>query len=323
MKVLITGVSGLIGRYWAQSLLRRKHQVFGLSRHGKAPTGLTLPTGHMFACDILHGTELEGIIRQIQPDWILHLAAQSFNSLSWAQEELTHQTNFIGTLHLLQAIRRQSPKASILVAGSSVQYGVVKPEDCPIRENRPLMPTTPYGVSKTAAEQLAYQYANNFGMKIYLPRLFANLGAGHPPSTVLQAFAHQLALMKHNLQPHILKTGNLDASRDFMDVRDGIAAMEMLINKGPTAQPVNICSGTAIQISDILKLLLDVCGLDVKVEVDSTLVRPSDEPIAYGDNSIIRSLGWKPKYSLKDTLKVIFDDWVTRTDPKNQDAESF
>lgn len=322
MKILITGLTGLIGRYWATSLTLRKHEVFGLSRHATALPGLNIPQNHILSCDLLDSALVENIIRDIQPHWILHLAAQSFNSLSWAQEELTHQTNFMGTLHLLQAVRKQCPGSLLLVAGSSVQYGIVRPEDCPIQEERTLLPVTPYGVSKTAAEMLAYQYSQNFGMKIVLPRLFAQLGAGHPPSTVIQAFAKQLALMKHKLQPPILKTGNLEAYRDFMDVRDGIAAMELLITKEHCAKPTNICSGQAVKISDLLQLLLDISGLKVKVETDSSLVRPSDEPLAYGNNNTIVKLGWKPKYSIRDALKNIYKDWIKRTDPSGPHPET-
>lgn len=313
MKILITGISGLVGMEWTKIALRKKWEVIGLSRTNTGPRGIPNSV-KIIPCDILDRPGLESVIKKTQPTWVIHLAAQSFNSISWYQEELTHQINYMGTMNLLQVVRRQIPHAKVLLAGTSVSYGVVKPEQCPIIESTPLNPTTPYGVSKAAAELLGYQYHQNFGLQVYLPRLFAQLGLGNTPNNAVHAFARQLALIHHRQLEPIIHTGNLETSRDFLDIRDGVKGMLTLLENGPAGKPVNICSGKPLPISELLQTLIEVSGLQVEIKIDTSKIRPTDEPIVYGDNSFLKSLGWSPRISLQESLFKIYEDWKTRMD---------
>jgi len=241
------------------------------------------------------------------------MAAQAFNGISWGSEDYTHQANFTGTLNLLNASRQECPEARILLACSSAEYGDVQPEDCPLQEDRLLRPITPYGVSKASCETLGYQYFSNYGMQIYLPRLFIHVGTGHPPATAIQNFARQIALIKKGKLEPVMRVGRLDTARDFIDARDGVAGMLMLIEKGEAGQPINICNQKAHTIQEVLDILLEESGVEVEVEQDPNLLRPSDEPLLLGDNSRLRSLGWKRQYSFRETLCGVYKDWLERT----------
>jgi GDP-4-dehydro-6-deoxy-D-mannose reductase len=200
----------------------------------------------------------------------------------------------------------------VIIACSSAEYGDVKPEDCPLVENRLLRPITPYGVTKVANENLGYQYFANYGMKVYLPRLFIHVGTGHPPATAIQNFARQLALIKKGRLKPTVNVGNLDSARDFIDVRDGVAGMMLMVENGIPGDPINICTGKAHKISRILEMLIEISGLKIEIVKNSSLLRPSDEPLLLGDNSKLLALGWKQQYTISQTLKDVYNDWLNR-----------
>jgi GDP-4-dehydro-6-deoxy-D-mannose reductase len=149
-------------------------------------------------------------------------------------------------------------------------------------------------------------------MKVFLPRLFIHVGTGHPPATAIQNFARQLALIKKGKQAPVMNVGTLTTARDFIDVRDGVAGLMLLQNSTLYGVPVNIATGQAHSIRVVLDTLIDIAGLSVEVRQAEGLLRPSDEEVLLGDNSRLRSLGWTPKYALHETLREVFDDWMTR-----------
>ncbi len=200
----------------------------------------------------------------------------------------------------------------MLLACSSAEYGDVSPEDCPLQEERLLQPVSPYGVSKAATEALGYQYFANYGLQVYLPRLFIHVGTGHPPVTAIQNFARQLALIAKGKRAPLMKVGNLTTARDFIDVRDGVDAMMCLLEKGQPGEPVNICTGTSHTIAEILRMLVEISGLSVKVEEDPALYRPSDEKLLLGDPAKLMSLGWTQRYKIEQTLQLVYEDWLQR-----------
>jgi GDP-4-dehydro-6-deoxy-D-mannose reductase len=312
MRTLITGVTGMIGSHFAAATRERGWPTFGLARNSASSRLAARPAPNIFRCDILDRDALEEVFLRVKPELVIHMAAQAFNGTSWQMEETTHHANYLGTYHVLRACRKLAPKARVLLAGSSASYGDVKPEDNPLRENRPLRPITPYGVSKVATECLGFQHFLNYGMSVCLPRLFIHVGTGHPPATAIQNFARQLALVKKGQQEPALKVGALDTARDFIDVRDGVAGMMLMVDKEVYGQPVNICTGGAHKISEILDLLLEISGLKVNVSTDPALLRPSDEPLLLGDNSRIRGLGWRQQYSMRATLEAVYQDWLER-----------
>jgi GDP-4-dehydro-6-deoxy-D-mannose reductase len=312
MKTLITGITGMIGTHVADATRRRGWPTFGLARNSATSRLSAQPDPAVRRCDILDRDALAAVFREIQPELVIHLAAQAFNGISWQAEESTHQANYLGTVNVLRAVRELAPKARVLLACSSAEYGDIQPEDCPLQEARLLRPISPYGVSKVATEALGYQYFANYGIPVFLPRLFINVGTGHPPATAIQNFARQLALItKGRLEP-VLRVGTLTTARDFVDVRDSAAAMMLLLERGRPGDPMNVCTGTAHRISDILEMLIEISGVAVKVVEDPALLRPSDEPLLLGDNRKLKALGWAPQYTMRQTLEAVYQDWLTR-----------
>ena len=312
MKALITGITGMIGSQVARLASSQGHETYGIARFSAASRMAVLQDKNIFRCDILDRGALEGVVDKIKPDIVIHLAAQAYNGISWDMEDITHLTNYTGTLNVLKACRRLVPKAKVVLAGSSAAYGDVKPEDTPLKEARPLRPITPYGVTKAATEALGYQYCQNYGMAVFLPRLFIHVGTGHPPATAIQNFARQLALISQALAAPTVRVGNLTTARDFVDARDGARAVLLLAEKGTPGDPINVCTGTAHRISQILEMLIEISGQKVEILPDPQLMRPSDEPLLLGDNTKLKALGWSPSYSLKETLTTVYEDWVSR-----------
>lgn len=312
MKTLITGITGMIGSHCAAAARMKGWETYGLARNSASSRIAADPDRSIFRVDILDRDALENVMKKVQPDLVIHMAAQAFNSISWETEETTHLANYQGTVNVLKTTRRIVPEATVILACSSAEYGDIQPADCPLTEERFLRPITPYGVSKAATECLGYQYYSNFGLKVFLPRLFIHVGTGHPPATAIQNFARQLALIARGRLEPVVRVGNLESERDFIDVRDGVAGMMLMVEKGQPGVPVNICTGTAYKISDILERLIRISGLDIKVETDPALFRPSDEPLLLGDNSHLKDLGWQQQYSIDQTLQAVYEDWVAR-----------
>lgn len=313
-KVLITGITGMIGQHFANSFEEDGYEVYGIARFSASSRNEAIQNPSVIRCDILERDALMRHINRIKPDIIIHMAAQAFNGASWDYEYTTHMTNYQGTLNVLYCARElaDTKEVKVLLACSSAEYGDIQPEDCPLVEERLLKPHTPYGVSKAGVEMLGYQYFANYGLQVYLPRMFIHVGTGHPPATAIQNFARQLALIKAGKIPSEIHVGNLESARDFIDVRDGVAAMRLLLDKGKPGEPINICTGKAYKISEILNMLIEISGTNAKVIHDDNLLRAADEPLLLGDNSKITQLGFAPKYQMTDTLEAVFADWMER-----------
>jgi GDP-4-dehydro-6-deoxy-D-mannose reductase len=312
MKVLVLGGTGMIGSHFVNSYRNEGAEVWSLARNSSSSRMNALQDTSVIRGDILERDFLMKTFKKLKPDVIIHMAAQAFNGDSWNLEYYTHYANYIGTLNVLYCVLEACPDAQVLLACSSAEYGNITPEDCPLVEERLLKAHTPYGVSKIGVENLGRQYALNYNLKIYLPRLFIHVGTGHPPATAIQNFARQLALIKKGALPPEIHVGNLTSSRDFIDVRDGVRAMRLLMEKGLPGEPVNICNGVAYKIQDILDMLIEISGVQVEVITDKALFRLADEPLLLGDNSKIVGMGYKREYSMYQTLKDVFEDWESR-----------
>lgn len=312
MKVLVLGGTGMVGSHFMNYYRSEGAEVWGVARNSAASRIAAIQDSSIIRCDILERDALMQIMRDIGPNIIIHMAAQAFNGDSWNLEYMTHQTNYIGTLNVLYCAYKAVPEAKILLACSSAEYGNIKEEDCPLKEDRLLTPHTPYGVSKAGVENLGRQYALNYEMKVFLPRMFIHVGTGHPPATAIQNFARQLALIKAGKILPEIHVGNLTTSRDYIDVRDGVKAMALLIEKGNSGEPYNICNGKAYRIQEILDILKKISGIDAKVISDKKLFRVADEPLLLGDNEKIKSLGYVRQYSMEETLEDVFRDWEMR-----------
>ena len=312
MKVLITGITGMVGGEFAKVYEKRGCEVVGIARNSAPARMYEDKRKDVIRCDLLDRDQVEKVVREVQPDLVIHMAAQAFNGWSWDCETLTHETNFFGSLNLIRAVKKMSVPAKMLLACTSAEYGAFSPDECPLKEDRNLRPLTPYGVSKVAMEMLAHQYIANYSMKIYLPRMFIHVGTGHPPATAIQNFARQLAMIKQGKMEPIIHVGDLSTYRDFIDVRDGVAGMMLLADSDMVGIPVNICTGKGHKIEDILHKLIKIAGVEVAVVQDKRFMRVSDEKVLVGDNSRLKSLGWQQKYSIEETLQAVFNDWMRR-----------
>ena len=249
----------MVGSHFMKSYSDEGAEVYGIARNSASSRMAAVQDKSIIRCDILERDRLMKIFKDIRPDVIIHMAAQAFNGDSWNCEYVTHQTNYQGTLNVLycaKELKDEGCDVQVLLACSSAEYGNITPDDCPLKEDRLLTPWTPYGVSKVGVEMLGRQYFLNYGLKVFLPRMFIHVGTGHPPATAIQNFARQLALIKNGVIKPEIHVGNLETSRDFIDVRDGVRAMRLLMKNGQPGDPVNICNGVAVKISTILDMLV-------------------------------------------------------------------
>ncbi len=303
----------MIGKHLARVLSDKGFEVAGISRATSAARYITeRPFYKHYKGDISDIKFLKGVWKDWQPDIVYHLAAQAYNGESWKAEDTTYQLNIQGSRNVFETHMEFTPKARMIPACSSAEYGFI-PDDKPINEDiTPLRPITPYGVSKAAMEMMARQFHYNYGMDIVLPRLFIHVGPDHPPVTALQNFARQLASVKLGLQEPVLRVGNLESARDFVDVRDGANALALLAEKGISGEVYNLCTGKAWTMKESLNMLINISGVKVDIQTDPSLFRPSDEKLLLGDPGKIGALGWKAVIPFEKTLNDIFENWLHR-----------
>jgi len=316
MSILITGITGFVGSHLAEYCLTKKGaKVFGtvLSHHlGDELKRIEHIKNKikLFECDLTNRIAVEKVLSQARPDKIFHLAAQSFVPTSWESPEYTLYNNIMAELNIFEVVRQLKLDPIIHVPGSSEEYGLVKKNELKIKESNPLRPLSPYGVSKVAQEMLAYQYHQSYGLKTVITRAFNHEGPRRGKQFVTSAFASQIAAIEKNKQPPIMKVGNLEAWRDFSDVRDIVRAYWLATEKCRFGEPYNIGSGQVHQIKEVLSVLLSFSRVKIKVKQDPKLMRPSDVPILQCDAAKFRrATGWKPQIPFKTTLKDTLDYW--------------
>jgi GDP-4-dehydro-6-deoxy-D-mannose reductase len=241
------------------------------------------------------------------------LAAQSFVPTSWSAPEESLHTNIIGTLHILEGVRQVGIDPWIQVAGSSEEYGLVHPDEVPIQEANPLRPLSPYGVSKVGTDLLAYQYFMSFGIKLVRTRAFNHTGPRRGDVFVCSNFAKQIVEVEKGKREPIIRVGNLEAKRDFTDVRDMVRAYWLSLNHCEPGEVYNIASGTTWRINEVLDMLLAQSKAQIQIEEDPERLRPSDVQILLGDYSKFhKATGWKPEIAFEQTLLDILNYWRER-----------
>jgi GDP-4-dehydro-6-deoxy-D-mannose reductase len=254
------------------------------------------------------------LIQQLVPDVVLHLAAWSDVGGSWRQPWTVYELNIQCQLNLLEALRRWSPQARTVVVTSNEAYGLVHADDLPITEETPYRPNSPYGVSKVAQDVMALQYWQSHHLPIVRARSFNHIGPGQSDDFAASAFAHQIADIEAGTRPPVVQVGNLDAERDFTDVRDVVRAYLLLARHGVAGEAYNVGSGVPHSARWLLDTLLELSTVPVRVETDPTRLRPSDVPRSWCDNSKLRAAtGWQPEIDLRDSLKDMLDDWRRAT----------
>ena len=291
MHVLVTGVGGFVGSHLARYLLAKGDRVTGTYVDVRPD----LPGVDFQEVDLLDRATLERLVRRVDPDAIVNLAGLSHVGESWNRISDYFQVNVVGTDNLLAAAQGRP----VVIASSAEVYGVVPEERQPIREDEPVAPSTPYALTKAAAERLAFLRG------AVVARSFNMVGPGQARNFALPAFALQLAAIAAGdtgeAEP-VLRVGNLEARRDFLHVEDGAAAYRLLAERGEPGGIYNLCSGRTASIAEALDRLMAVSGVKVRVEVDPDRLRPLDLPLLCGDPGRLLALGWKPERDLDDAL---------------------
>ncbi len=313
-RVLITGVTGFAGSHMAELMLTKKnYEIFGMARWRSDKKNLGEVNGRvkLLEADLLDAHSLDKIILQTRPDYIFHLGAQSFVPASWTSPALTLEINIVGTANLFEAVRKAGINPVIQIACSSEEYGLVKKEEVPIKETNPLRPLSPYGVSKVALDYLGYQYFKSYGLKIVRTRGFNHTGPRRGEVFAESSFAKQIAEIEKGKRTPVIEVGNLNAIRDYTDVRDMVKGYFLAVTKGEPGEVYNICSGRGHKIKEVLDTLVGLSKVkNIKIEVDPMRLRPSDVEVLIGSNrKFKKQTGWKPVIPFEKTMEDLLDYW--------------
>lgn len=312
MRILITGITGMVGSHLAEYVLAHHPdvEVHGMVRWRSPRANLVKINGRV----TLHEGELRDlhslvrVLETVRPERIFHLAAQSYVSASFSAPADTLHTNVIGTTNLLDAVRLTGIDPRIHICSSSEVYGQVRPDEVPIRESNEFRPASPYAVSKCGEDMIALQYFLSYGIKTIRTRMFTHTGPRRGDVFAESAFAKQIAEVEAGLRPNPIKVGNLNSVRTFADVSDAVRAYWLLLEKCPPGEVYNIGGERTMTVGEMLDVLIGMAGCRIRYEVDPALVRPSDVTLQIPDTSKFRAAtGWEPKVPLETTLRDLLD----------------
>uniref|UniRef100_A0A7V3ZUG8 SDR family oxidoreductase n=1 Tax=candidate division WOR-3 bacterium TaxID=2052148 RepID=A0A7V3ZUG8_UNCW3 len=316
MKVLITGITGFVGSHLAEYLLSLKNcEIYGTYRWRSRMENIShiKEKLKLFECDLKDATAVYNLIKEIKPDMIFHLAAQSYVPMSWTAPSETIITNVISQINILEAVRNLKMDTLIHIAGSSEEYGLVLRNEVPIKETNPLRPLSPYGVSKVAQDLLGFQYYKSYNLKIVRTRAFNHEGPRRGEVFVTSNFAKQIAEIEKGKREPVIYVGNLEAVRDFTDVRDVVRAYYLVLIKGRAGEVYNIASGKGYKIREVLDIYLRMSKVRVEIKVDPARLRPSDVELLIGDATKIKEeCGWQPQIPFEKTLEDLLNYWRER-----------
>jgi GDP-4-dehydro-6-deoxy-D-mannose reductase len=303
--VLVTGATGFAGSHLLDRLRGRKRLVGWCRPGGQAPGPSEDVTWD--AVDVLDSVAVREGIERASPTHIYHLAGAPLVGASWRNTAAPLRANALGTHHVLDAVRLSGRKCRVLVVTSAQIY---QQSDEPISESAQLVPRTPYGLSKLAADQLALRAVLDDGLDVVVARPFNHAGPRQRPDYVVSSFARQLALIEAGRAEPVLRVGNLSARRDLTDVRDVVDAYLRLMDAAPAGRPYNICSGRAWRIADLLDELRQLSTTPVEVEIDQDRLRPADALVLQGDATRLRAeLGWSPTIPVEQMLRDTLEWW--------------
>lgn len=297
-KLLVTGLTGFVGKRLAQLL----------SDH---PQWCLLPH-HMH--DLTDPVSLDSWLSQSVPDAVIHLAGQTFVPESFHHPQKTFEINLLGTLNLLQALKRSGFSGTFLFVSSGDVYGQVNESCLPIDEALPPRPRNPYAVSKLSAELLCQQWSMTEPWRILIARPFNHVGPGQASSFVLPGIAEQLSrACLAGLKKTALAVGDVDVTRDFLHVDDVISAYLALLQHGQTGEVYNVCSGVELSVRALILEMARLAAVEVELAQDSTRLRPADQRRVRGSPDKLRlATGWTPTTTITETLQSILDDWQQR-----------
>jgi GDP-4-dehydro-6-deoxy-D-mannose reductase len=293
VRALITGGRGFVGTWLSEALVERGADVVLVDRE----------------TDVADPEAIGPRVAAAEPDVIFHLAALSHVGDSWASPSAVLRVNVLGTAEVLAAARALPRPPVVLVVSSAEVYGIVRPEDLPLREDAPVIPSSPYAASKAAAEQVALQAWRGFGQHVVVVRPFNHIGPGQAPTFAVSALARRIVQAGRTGATE-LSVGTMSTRRDFTDVRDVVRAYLSVIEHAPPGSVLNICSGSDTRIEDVANRLLELSGSDLQLRTDPSLVRPVDVPVLRGSYEALRELtGWQPEIPLDRSLRDVLAYW--------------
>jgi GDP-4-dehydro-6-deoxy-D-mannose reductase len=308
----ITGACGFMGQHLTDLLLEQGYDVLSTVFKERATTDINQlnKKARIEECDIRNKKVVDYLLKDFKPSKIFHLAAQSYPTVSWEEPQFTFETNVIGTTNIFEAVKRFAPDCKILNACSSAEYGFVDADEVPIKESHELNPLHPYGVSKLAQEKLAYQYWKNFGVNSVSIRIFNTTGP-KKVGDVCSDFTRRLVeIEKGKRLESILPVGNITTRRAITDVRDTLNGFCLALDKGKMGEVYNLSGEIVYSMEGIINYLKEMVDFNFDIKQDSRLMRPTDEPVIYGDSSKIKNdTGWKQEILLSKTLKDMLNYW--------------
>jgi GDP-mannose 4,6-dehydratase len=326
-RALITGITGMVGSHLAEYLLEKTDwEVFGMCRWRSPLDNLSNVAGRINAGDrisLLYGDlrdtlSIQAVVAKAQPDYVFHLAAQSFPRTSFDAPLDTMDTNVQGTVRVLDALKQTSPKAIIHVCASSEVFGRVPREKLPIDEECSFHPASPYAISKVGTDLVGRFYAEAYGMTVMTTRMFTHTGPRRGDVFAESTFAKQIAMIEHGLIPPVVKVGNLQSLRTIADVRDAVRAYYMLLTVNPVAGAYyNIGGVHSCTVGDILDTLLSYSTRksEIRIEVDPDRLRPIDADLQIPNVAkFSKHTGWKPEIAYDKTLRDLLDYWRSRVE---------
>ncbi|MBJ22390.1 MAG: NAD-dependent epimerase/dehydratase family protein [bacterium] len=294
MRIFVTGASGFVGQKLLPRLVAAGHDPIGADRE----------------VDVTDAGQLRRKLAEAAPEAVIHLAAMSSVALSWQDPAACYRLNFVGTRTLLRAVEAEAPGARVLLIGSADQYSAATAASAPLDESTPLRPRSPYARTKAAGELLGHEAARR-GLDVVRVRAFNHTGAGQSDLFVVSSFARQVAAIRLGRQAPVMRVGNLDSVRDFLHVADVLRAYLALLNPAIPADVYNVASQRSTSIQEILDRLVEMAGIEARIETDPARWRETDWLV--GDASKLRNAtGWQPQIPLESILRELYQDWLTR-----------
>ncbi|MCJ7621211.1 MAG: GDP-mannose 4,6-dehydratase [Anaerolineae bacterium] len=315
MRALITGVCGFAGSHLADYLLTHTDlEVYGTDIvSGGANIAHIRDDLELIVGDMSDAEVASEILSKANADCVFHLAAQAFVPLSWSNPWQTMENNIRSQLNILEILVGSGARPKVLVVGSADEYGMILPDELPVTEDTPLRPYSPYAVSKIAQDMLGYQYFVSHGLPIVRVRPFNHIGTRQSPAFVTSDFAKQIAEIEDGRREPRLLVGNLEAKRDFTDVRDMVRGYYLALERGEDGEVYNLGAERAYSIREALEALLEMSEAQIDVVQDPSRMRPSDVPVVVSDCSKFRQrTGWRATVNLRESLKEILDYWRER-----------
>jgi len=318
-KILITGITGFVGSHLADYILENfpNIQVLGLARWWEPKKNINhiLDKINLSYGDLVDICSLETILKEHRPEVIFHLAAQSYVDFSFLAPITTLDTNVIGTANLLESIKKLKIDSDydpiIQIASSSECYGQVKENEVPIKEDNPFRPASPYAVSKVAEDMLAFQYWLSWEIKTIRTRMFTHTGPRRGEVFVESNFAKQIAAIEAGLQEKVVRVGNLDSIRTFLDIKDAIRAYWLLVDKCSPGEVYNVGGVETMTVGEMLDKLLKLSTVkNIEIKADPARLRPSDVTLQIPSiDKFTKATGWKPEIKFDQTLENLLNYW--------------